>query len=960
MDLSLKTLEHLRCDHRDPLDKSGPKIARHKSIYDNLTSAEKSPYIPLHIEDMVYHGIRKCCEINSKGYPTDRSSSHVFLLRPFSENEFDNGILGNFNLLLKRMKNESVDWDASFNIRATPTHLQDPIWLFWLHDVLSSFPSMLKKLAFILPEHLHRISGLPILGEFYEEYAPTNDILYSNKISSTCRALFGIYANNNSKKLGHWTSYFVEPNEDSFQRRQNISNDVYLVGFLASWLSGFVLPHSSNSNEVRPSTFVVASKMARGSIFSLAVPVLTCLYQCFNRVAVSSHPGKHAVHGPFQFFFGWISLYFQKTYSRGSGSPLNFGARFFPYLGLIGNQATGDFYLNKSPYAQTLFVFSDNYYPRALTSEDEPKGRIKDDDNLSPFLLSYLVCLRPGILTFKFSSLFLSEPYAPNRYARQFGFGQACPKVVDVSYRAALSSDPPLLYYQWCEMMRRRTNVVIELPSPQFRARVTEPYARWWIASSFVILQFSLDLKRKQPNPQSKTPKKKTKKPTILDSPYSPPRHNTLPSGCSSNKSTNSSSLMSLATRRCPDTTTKPSPRRYPQQYLLNILETRCHNFCGKLIRFEFEDPKTIPSPLELTFPESSSPLKQFRAYIDSLFEGEDSIFEGKDAQAVVDKFENGHELLVLGRVKAKSIGTPSHSLPFEYSASVSNYSRKESKNDVIEVEDEDGQSPDHFTMSLTPSGSPKHDDHVSSTNSWQAASSNLLPSSTPQIQNPGEISFDDMVDPVELEGLIARIEKPPAQSDLISSNEAAGHIQRGLLLSLQSSTISIDDIISRTNGVISILKGFSVDLSPLYEKVKTLVKCSALWAKVADTSSGDAPLGELEAQYEEKQAKLEEMTNSYGKMSSLVSKLTKRISSLEEEVIRTREQLKKLESELSSCKAKQSSSQNDFIKCSENISNFEKDLEAAKDAVEQRKKKGTHYDAVKEALDAAGASLMN
>ncbi|KAH7838033.1 hypothetical protein Vadar_021226 [Vaccinium darrowii] len=932
MDLSSKTLEHLRCDHRDALDKSGPKIARHKSIYDNLTSAKKSPYIPLRTEDMVYHGIRKCCEINSKGYPTDRSSSHISLLRPFSENEFDNGIPGNFNLLLKRIKTRTLigmplliseplprifKTQYGFSGYAMNINVFKALLERWSPDT-NTFHASYGELGFSLWD-LHRISGLPILGEFYED-----------------------------------------------------------------WLSGFVLPHSSNSNEVRPSTFVAASKMAKGSIFSLAVPVLTCLYQCFNKVVVSSHPGKYAVHGPFQYFFGWISLYFQKTYSRGSGSPSDFGERFFPYLGLIGNQATGDFYLNKSPYAQTLFVYSDNYYPRALTSEDEPRGRIKDDDNLSPFLLSYLVCLRPGILTFKFGSSFLREPYAPNRYARQFGFGQACPKVVDVSCRAALSSDPPLFYYQWCEMMRRRTNVVIELPSPQFRARATEPYACWWIASSFVILQFSPDLKRKQPNPQSKTPKKKTKKPTILDSPYSPPRYNALLSGCSSNKSTNSSPLMSLPTRPCLDTTTKPSPRRYPRQYLLNILETRCHNFCGKLIRFEFEDPKTIPSPLELTFPESSSPLEQFRVYIDSLFEGEDSIFEGRggrDAQAVVDKFENGYELLVLGRVKAKSIGTPSHSPPSEYSASVSNYSREESVNDVIEIEDEDddlydytplsncspkSQSPDHSIMSLTPSGSPKHDglspsksatspsamvtskEHVSSTNSWHAASSNLLPSSTPQIQNPGEVSLNDLVDPAELEGLIVRIEKPPAQSNPISSNEAAGHIQKGLLLSLQSSTISIDDIISRTNGVISILKGFSVDLSPLYEKVKTLVKCSALWAQVADTSNGDAPLGELEAQYEEKQAKFEEMTNSYGEMSSSVSKLTKHISNLEEEVIRTREQLKKLESELSSCKAKQSSSQNDLINCSENISIFEKNLEAAKDAVEQRKKKGTHYDAVK------------
>ncbi|KAH7848470.1 hypothetical protein Vadar_003117 [Vaccinium darrowii] len=44
------------------------------------------------------------------------------------------------------------------------------------------------------------------------------------------------------------------------------------------------------------------------------------------------------------------------------------------------------------------------------------------------------------------------------------------------------------------------------------------------------------------------------------------------------------------------------------------------------------------------------------------------------------------------------------------------------------------------------------------------------------------EVSFDELVDPAELEGLIARIDKPPAQSNPISSNEVVGHIQRGLL----------------------------------------------------------------------------------------------------------------------------------------------------------------------------------
>ncbi|KAF7153839.1 hypothetical protein RHSIM_Rhsim01G0139000 [Rhododendron simsii] len=250
--------------------------------------------------------------------------------------------------------------------------------------------------------------------------------------------------------------------------------------------------------------------------------------------------------------------------------------------------------------------------------------------------------------------------------------------------------------------------------------------------------------------------------------------------------------------------------------------------------------------------------------------------------------------------------------------------------------------------------------DHASSKNSWQATPSKSLPSLTPQVQSTGEASFDDLIDPVELEGLIARIEKPPVQSIPLSSNEAAVHIQKGLFISLQSSTISIEDIITQSNGIISILKSFKVDLSSLYEKVKALVKYSVLWTKVSGTSDKDVSLEELEAQYEVKKTNFEEMGSSYEEMASSVSKLSERVTSLEEEVARTKELLKKLESELSSCKAKHSSSQSDLTKYSETISNSEKDLHVALDVLEQCKKKSAHYDAVKEALDAARASLMN
>lgn len=147
-------------------------------------------------------------------------------------------------------------------------------------------------------------------------------------------------------------------------------------------LAGFVLSHSSN--EMRSRTFVMASKMARGLLFSLAIPVFTYLYHCFNRVVASSTPGEKAIYEPFQYFFGWVSLYFPKTYSH--DNPSN--DKPIPYLGLIGNQTTGDFHLTKSPYAQQFLVFSRTtiIWDLLLTMMSRREG----SKTITKFLISYL------------------------------------------------------------------------------------------------------------------------------------------------------------------------------------------------------------------------------------------------------------------------------------------------------------------------------------------------------------------------------------------------------------------------------------------------------------------------------------------------------------------------------------------------------------------------------------------
>ncbi|GMP78935.1 hypothetical protein CsSME_00034684 [Camellia sinensis var. sinensis] len=257
-----KTLEYLRRDERNVLDKSGPKIIRHKPITALLSPAELDPYIPLHTasKDLIYTGIRNCCEILEKGHSKSIGSFPVSILRPFSEDLH----CSEFNTLLKRMKHEKLKWDNSFNVRGISTHLQSPIWIFWLNDVLSTFAPILKKCGIYTAIYvsqfayarnvsllkgflerwspdtntfhtiygelgislwdLHRISGLPICGKFYED---------------SCQ----------SKKFNHWTFKFIDKSPTSisgFQRKDWIPDDVYLSGFLASWLSGFVFPHSSD------------------------------------------------------------------------------------------------------------------------------------------------------------------------------------------------------------------------------------------------------------------------------------------------------------------------------------------------------------------------------------------------------------------------------------------------------------------------------------------------------------------------------------------------------------------------------------------------------------------------------------------------------------------------------------------------------------------------------------------
>ncbi|CAL5359150.1 unnamed protein product [Camellia sinensis] len=915
-----KTLEYLRRDERDVLDKSGPKIIRHKPITALLSPTELDPYIPLHTasEDLVYTGIRNCCEILEKGHSKSIGSFPVSILHPFSE-DLD---CSEFNTLLKRMKHEKLKWDNSFNVRGISTHLQSPIWIFWLNDVLSTFAPILKKCGIYAAIYvsqfayarnvsllkgflerwspdtntfhtiygelgislwdLHRISGLPICGEFYEEFTPSNDILYSSQTSKACRGLFNIYASScQSKKFNHWTFKFIDESPTSingFQRKDRIPDDVYLSGFLASWLSGFVFPHSSR--EIRPTTFHVATKMAGGTLFSLAIPVLAYLYHCLGKMASSSSPGKENIQGPLHYLFGWISLYFVKTYSHGdpqSICPIP-DIHFMPYLGFIGNQSAAQFFTDKFPFVDSLLTYRTECQFRALTHESEPSGILRK----------------------------LDMPIKDR-------------KTKNPSYSRARSSSSP---------------TVLEASSPQ-RMDNSRPL----IAPSRSSYSVSdlLHLFEDMCNSQFKMR-------FSFEQVDSGPQF-----ACLAKLFPETMSISDCTGTSQPTVATK-TPMDQFRTYLYSFLEDKDENMIQELFKGDGYE-LTALGRIRIKSVEIPSPTKSFDCSLNGSSESEDEFYDYTP---------------LLDGTPTKVSKSPSANVAF---SSPSNESPK-----LLEKGTAPQTSPAASHMPLA-----TFKDHATLQNPWSTYGNQNLSHSPKSLQavhqentsdtleETDEITSDtseeaqilaDLLEANGINKLFDKLEAPFAPSNLLlgtSSNEAATHIQKGLTISLQSMT-DVNDMIAVANNVFMILKSLGVDFISFYEKVKIFLECFALKNQLADSSN--LSTAEFEAQYYEKKLRFDKVSGEHEQLSASIIKSDEHIAGLNQRIIQTKELLKQLEEELSSTQAERASFMCDFAQASESVSKSEEGMQIALNVLNQHKKKNGQHSVVERAFERAKASL--
>ncbi|XP_070671115.1 uncharacterized protein [Malus domestica] len=257
-------------------------------------------------------------------------------------------------------------------------------------------------------------------------------------------------------------------------------DESYLAAFIACWLCKFVFP-TCDVNLVRLGVFKIASKMAAGESFSLAILVLANIYNGLSIVSNSASTKDRAAVLPYHYVYGWLGEYFGTHFSlttldksRPSSST---AAKIEPlmtkYSGVFSAKSLDDL------QARALFESCEDLRMDPLARVGSVRRGIVNNLHLRSSDLSYLISLRSGFVSLRKEDRCIVQSYSPHRFSRQFGFVQNLPgKLKEKNQSAFLQA----VYMHWESCTRACTNVVITLPAKdEFKSNpVTRIYACWW------------------------------------------------------------------------------------------------------------------------------------------------------------------------------------------------------------------------------------------------------------------------------------------------------------------------------------------------------------------------------------------------------------------------------------------------------------------------------------------------
>ncbi|KAG5554216.1 hypothetical protein RHGRI_011915 [Rhododendron griersonianum] len=366
------------------------------------------------------------------------------------------------------------------------------------------------------------IGGLPVYEKFYDEVIPpARDLIGVDEnnmylLPPSCRHLFAAYhrlfrgsethhitahdwihfwcrlrskylnlsSNDQSEGASRPTGHTSTPpertkdEEGAFNElgiKARLREEVYLAAFLSCWLSVFVLPNGKE-NQIRPTVFKVASMMARGSTFSLAVPVLASIYHGLKQISSSPAPSQcHAIL-PMHYIYGWLGNYFDTYLPSSHAQP---GVRM---VRLAGEKNAKHF---TALAARKLLISVDPSLLSSLAMSDKDERLMVDDGKQSHFWTAYTISLRSSYLTFRCDMQYIVESYSPHRSSRQFNFYQDVPgKLVE----EACPLNLPDVVRLWQSCTKLGTKAKLKIPVSSHKGLTTKRYQEWWTkhASNFV------------------------------------------------------------------------------------------------------------------------------------------------------------------------------------------------------------------------------------------------------------------------------------------------------------------------------------------------------------------------------------------------------------------------------------------------------------------------------------------
>uniref|UniRef100_A0A2N9GRV8 Aminotransferase-like plant mobile domain-containing protein n=1 Tax=Fagus sylvatica TaxID=28930 RepID=A0A2N9GRV8_FAGSY len=220
---------------------------------------------------------------------------------------------------------------------------------------------------------------------------------------------------------------------------EKAKEETWLAALLSCWLGEFVFP-SKEANLIRPSIFKVASSMARGKKYCLAVPVLATIYKGLNDIASSSIPSKCDTTFPAHYLNAWLAEYFATHFDLAKASPLD------PYMVRFSGEGTAKYF--EEAEARKLFhsITKFKFYCLALFKGHQEI--LEDNDQLSDSHVDYFISQRPSYLSSRRGNLSVLEPYSPHRFGRQFSDpslpnGDIGPSKLIVKLKQCHESDEP-------------------------------------------------------------------------------------------------------------------------------------------------------------------------------------------------------------------------------------------------------------------------------------------------------------------------------------------------------------------------------------------------------------------------------------------------------------------------------------------------------------------------------------